>query len=277
MSARRTLALTLILIAIAVCVAGASAGTANAVTIEDVTLQPGATQEVPIRLLGSTGVSGVRVTLTFSTSIVNVTSVVAGDFGGMFNPDDLGVNNGVLKVTTMKSGQDLTGDRIIATITLDAAGDGGSCELGLRADLTDQSGKLVLSSVENGTLTVGSSAATTDNVTNESTFEAGDNPAVSTPTAAPTSPLTLAPSPTVTSSATITTTAANTAAPAAATTRSATTQTTTALAVGGDETMPDAPVKTELPGFEGVHCNRRTVCDHLCGDAAEEIADTTPN
>lgn len=252
MSACRTLILAFI--AIAVCVAGASAGTANTVTIEDVTLQPGATQEVPIRLLGSTGVSGVRVTLTFSTSIVNVTSVVAGDFN-RFIPDRSGVNNGVLKVTTMKLGQDLSGNLTLATITLDAAGDGGSCELGLHADLTDRSGKLVLSSVENGTLTVGSSAATTDNVTNESTFEAGDNPAVSTPTAAPTPPLTStpapAPSPTVTSSATTTTTAATTAAPAAATTRSATTQTTTAPVAGADETMPDAPAKNGLPGFEG--------------------------
>ncbi len=248
MSARRTLLLTFI--AIAVCVAGASAGTANTVTIEDVTLQPGATQDVPIRLLGSTGVSGVRVTLTFSTSIVNVTSVVAGDFN-RFIPDRSGVNNGVLKITSMNSGQNLIGDRIIATITLGAAGGGGLCELGLHADLTDKSGKLVLSSVENGTLTVGSSAATTDNVTNESTFEAGVNPAVSTPTAAPTLPLTSTPSPTVTSSAT-TTTAANTAAPAAATTRSATTEATTMQVAGGDETMPDATAKTELPGFEGV-------------------------
>ena len=251
MSARMTLILTFI--AVAVCVTGAIAET-NTVTIEDVTLQPGATQEVPIRLLGSTGVGGVVVTLTFSPSIVNVTSVVA-DFNGMFTPDYSGVNNGVLKVMSMKSGQDMTGDLIIATITLGAVGAGGSCELGLHADLTDQSGTAVTSSMANGTLTVGSDAATTDDVTNESTFEGGDSPAASTPTAAPTSPLTSTPSPalspTVTSSATTTTTAANTAAPAAATTRSATTQTTTAPVAGADETMPDAPAKTGLPGFEG--------------------------
>jgi len=250
MSARMTLILTFI--AVAVCVTGAIAET-NTVTIEDVTLQPGATQEVPIRLLGSTGVGGVVVTLAFSPSIVNVTSVVAGDFNGMFTTDYSGVNNGVLKVMSMKSGQDLTGDLIIATITLGAVGDGGSCELGLHADLTDQSGHAVTSSMANGTLTVGSDAATTDDVTNESTFEGGDSPAASTPTAAPTSPLTStpspAPSPTVTSNATTTTTttAANNAAPAAATT-----QTTTAPVAGGDESMPDAPAKKGLlPGFGG--------------------------
>ena len=241
MSARMTLILTFI--AVAVCLTGAIAET-NTVTIEDVTLQPGATQEVPIRLLGSTGVGGVVVTLAFSPSIVNVTSVVAGDFNGMFTPDYSGVNNGVLKVMSMKSGQDLTGDLIIATITLGAVGDGGSCELGLHADLTDQSGNAVTSSVANGTLTVGSDAATADDVTNESTFEAGDNPAASAPTAAPTLPLTSTLTSTMTSNAT---TAANNATPAAATT-----QTTTAPVAGGDESMPDAPAKKGLPGFEGV-------------------------
>ncbi|MEA1907829.1 MAG: cohesin domain-containing protein [Euryarchaeota archaeon] len=247
--------MTLILtfIAITVCVTCAIAET-NTVTIEDVTLQPGATREVPIRLLGSTGVGGVAMTLTFSPSIVNVTSVVAGDFNGMFTPDDSGLNNGVLKVMSMKSGQDLTGDLIIATITLGAVGAGGSCELGLHADLTDQSGHAVTSSVDGGTLTVGSDVATTDDVANEITFEGGGNLAVSTPTAAPTStstsPLTSTPSPTVTSSATTTTTAANTAAPAAATNGAATTPTTAPVA-GGDETMPDAPAKNGLPGFGG--------------------------
>jgi len=256
MSVRGTI---LTFIAIVMCVTGASAGTANMVTIEDVTLQPGATQEVPIRLLSSTGVSGVMVTLTFSTSIVNVTSVVAGDFN-RFTPDYSGVNNGVLKVTTMKSGPDLVGDLIIATITLGAVGDGGSCELGLHVNLTDQSGNAVTSSVDDGTLTVGSGAATTDNVTNESIFEASGNPAASTPTATPTSPLTSTPpptpsptpSPTVISNAATTTTTANTAAPAEATTRSATTETTTAPVAGSDATMPDAPAKKELPGFEGI-------------------------
>ena len=242
-------------IVIGVCVTGASAGTANTVTIKDVTLQPGATQEVPIQLLGSTGVSGVRVTLTFSTSIVNVTNVVAGDFT-MFTSDYAGVNNGVLKVTTMKSGSGLTGDLILATITLGAVGDGGSCELGLQANLTDQSGNAVTSSVDGGTLTVGTGAATTDNVTNESAFEAGDNPAAATPAATLTSPLTSSPSPspspTAISSATTTTTTTNTAAPAASTTRSATTQTTTTPVTSGNETTPDAPAKNELPGFKGI-------------------------
>ena len=247
MSARMTLILTFI--AVAVCVTGAIAET-NTVTIEDVTLQPGATQEVPIRLLGSTGVGGVVVTLAFSPSIVNVTSVVACDFNGMFTPDYSGVNNGVLKVMSMKSGQDLTGDLIIATITLGAVGDGGSCELGLHADLTDQSGHAVTSSMANGTLTVSSDAATTDDVTNESTFEGGDSPAASTPTAAPTLPLTSTLTSTLTLTSTMTsnaTTAANNATPAAATT-----PTTTAPVAGGDESMPDAPAKKGLPGFEGV-------------------------
>ena len=233
MIARRIL--MLISITLAVCMTGAVAET-NTVTIEDVTLQPGATQEVPIRLLGSTGVCGVAVTLTFSPSVANVTSVVAGDFDDMFTPDHSGVNNGVLKVTSMKSGQDLTGDLVITTITLGAVGDGGSCELGLHAELVDMSGGAVPSSVDSGMLTVGTGAATPDDVTGNDAFEVGDSPAASTPAAAP--------------EATATPTAATTAAPAA--TKKPTVKATTAPAAVGDAT-PDKPAKKGLlPGFEGV-------------------------
>lgn len=235
-------------ITIVVCVAGASAGTANIVTIADVTMQPGTVQGVPIQLLGSTGVGGVSVTLTFSPAIVNVTSAVAGDFN-IFIPDHSDVGNGILRVACTKPGHDMTGDLVIATITLGAVGDGGSCELGLRAELTDQSGVAVPPSVGNGTLTVGSGAATPDNVTNESTSDGGDRPAASTPTAAPTSTSTSASTVTLAATATTTATAAKTAAPVA--TAAATPETTTAPAAGSDETMPEKPETTGLPGFEG--------------------------
>jgi PGF-CTERM protein len=227
MNARRIL--MLISIALAVCVTGATAET-NTVTIEDVTLQPGATQEVPIRLLGSTGVGGVAVTLTFSPSVANVTSVVAGDFDDMFTPDYSNVNNGVLKVTSMKSGQDLTGDLVIATITLGALGDGGSCELGLHAELTDRSGNAVPSSVDSGTLTVGTGATTPDEVPGNDAFEVGDSPA--TPTATTT--------PAATATAVKTAKPALTKKPVAGTTPAA-----------GDEMTPAKPEKKGLPGFEG--------------------------
>lgn len=239
------------------CAAGASAGTANTVTIADVTMQPGTVQDVPIRLLGSTGVGGVTVTLTFSQAIANVTSAVAGDFNIFYN-DRSDVGNGILSVTCTKSGQDLTGDLVIATITLGAVGS-GSCKLGLHAELTDKSGVAVPSSVDNGTLTVGS-AAITDNVTNDNASDGGDSPAASTPTAAPTSRSAstgtlAATTTTTTTTATATaTTAAKTAAPvaiAAATTQAATTETTTAPAAGSAETMPEKPETTGLPGFEG--------------------------
>ncbi len=228
MSARRIL--MLISIALAVCVTGAVAET-NTVTIEDVTLQPGATQEVPIRLLGSTGVCGGTVTLTFSPSVVNVTSAVAGDFDDMFTPDYSNVNNGVLKVTSMKSGQDLTGDLVITTITLGAVGDGGSCELGLRAELVDRSGNTVPSSADSGTLTVGTGATTPDDVTGNDAFEVGDSPAAPTPTAAPEA----------TATAVKTAKPAPMKKPAAGTTPAA-----------WDEMTPAKPAKKGLPGFEGV-------------------------
>jgi PGF-CTERM protein len=226
MNARRIL--MLISITFAVCVTGAVAET-NTITIEDVTLQPGATQDVPIRLLGSTGVGGVAVALTFSPSVANVTSAVAGDFDDMFIPDYSNVNNGVLKVTSMKSGQDLTGDLVIATITIGAAGDGGSCELGLHAELVDKSGVAVPLSVDGGTLTVGTGGTTPDDVTGESTFEMGDSPAAPTATA--------------------TATAVKTAKPAA--TKKPAAAGTTPAAEG--EATPAKPAKNGLmPGFEGV-------------------------
>jgi subtilisin family serine protease len=126
----------------------------NIVTIKDVTLRPGDTEDVPIRLLNSTGVCGGVVTLTFNQSIVNVTNVVAGDFEGVFNTDYSDVSNGILRIACMKFGQDLTDDLVLATITLDAVGTNGSCELGLYAELTDKSGITVDSSVNNGTFTI---------------------------------------------------------------------------------------------------------------------------
>ena len=126
----------------------------NIVTIEDVTLRPGDTDDVPIRLLNSTGVCGGAVTLTFNQSIVNVTNVVAGDFEGVFDHDYSDVGNGILRIACMEVGQDLTDDLVLATITLDAVGASGSCELGLYAELTDKSGITVDSSVGNGTFTI---------------------------------------------------------------------------------------------------------------------------
>jgi hypothetical protein len=125
----------------------------NIVTIANVTLQPGATTDVPIRLLNSTGSGGV-VTLTFDPSIVDVTSAVAGDFDSIFTPDYADVSSGILRITCAKLGTDLTGDLTIATVTLEAVGTSGSCELGLSAELTDNSGGSVPSSAANGTLTI---------------------------------------------------------------------------------------------------------------------------
>jgi hypothetical protein len=126
----------------------------NIVTIDDATLRPGDTEDVSIRLLNSTGVCGGAVTLTFNQSIVNVTNVVAGDFEVVFDHDHSDVSNGILRIACMEVGQDLTDDLVLATITLDAVGASGSCELGLYAELTDKSGITVNSSVDNGTFTI---------------------------------------------------------------------------------------------------------------------------
>jgi len=126
----------------------------NTVTICDVALQPGATQNVPIRLLDSGGVAGVTVTLAFNPSIVTVTGAVAGDFDSVFTPDYSNVGDGVMRVTCTKSGQDLTGDLTIATITLEAVGTSGSCELELSAELSTSGGGTASSSTNNATVTI---------------------------------------------------------------------------------------------------------------------------
>ena len=134
---------------------------ANIVSIANVTLPYGSTQDVPIRLLNSTGVGGVNVTLTFNKSIVNTTTAVVGDFTDNFNVDYSNVSDGVLRVTCMKSGQNLTGDLTIATVTLHAVAASGTCGLNLSAELVMANGSDVLSTVDNGTFTINTTAATT--------------------------------------------------------------------------------------------------------------------
>jgi len=144
----------------------------STVTIADVTMQLGATTDVPIRLLNSTGVGGVTATLTFDPSIVDVTSVVAGDFDSVFSPDYSGVSSGILRITCTKIGTDMTGDLTIATVTLAAVATSGSCELGLSAELSTASGVAVPSSTDNGTLTI--SGRTPGDVTGDGVVNIGD-------------------------------------------------------------------------------------------------------
>ena len=128
----------------------------NTIKIDDVTLQNGATTDVPIQLLNSTGVGGLQLTFTFNQSLVNATIAVAGDFNNstVFSPDYSNVSDGILRVTCMKEGENLTGDLIIATVTLKAVGTSGSCGLNLSAELTNRSGVTVPSNVANGTFTI---------------------------------------------------------------------------------------------------------------------------
>jgi len=135
------------------------------VSITDVTLQPGATTTVPIQLLNSTGVGGIAVTLTFDPLIVNVAAGVAGDFGSNSSLDYSNVSDGVLRVTAVQFGDDLTGDLTIATITLEAVGASGSCELGLSAELSNKTGGDLPPTTNNGTFTISTTIFDTINVT----------------------------------------------------------------------------------------------------------------
>ncbi|MCK4458472.1 MAG: hypothetical protein KAU52_01970 [Methanosarcinales archaeon] len=134
---------------------------ANIVSIANVTLPYGSTQDVPIRLLNSTGVGAGQVILTFDESIVNTTTAVAGDFDSTFNADYSNVSNGVLRISCIKSGQNLTGDRTIATVTLHAVAASGTCGLNLSAELVMANGSDVSSTVSNGTFTIDAAATTT--------------------------------------------------------------------------------------------------------------------
>jgi len=124
------------------------------VSIADVTLQPGTTTTVPIRLLNSTDVGGITVTLTFNPSVVNVLTGVAGVFDSNSSLDYSNVSDGVMRVTGVKFGEDMTGDLTIATVTLKAVGTSGSCELGLSAELSNRIGGDVLPTIDNGTFTI---------------------------------------------------------------------------------------------------------------------------
>ena len=135
------------------------------VSIANVTLQPGTTTTVPIQLLNSTGVGGIAVTLTFNPSIVNVTTGVAGVFGSNASFDYSNVSDGVMRVTAMKDGEDLTGDLTLATVTLEAVGVSGSCELGLFAELSNKTGGDVTPTMNNGTFTISTTLFDMINVT----------------------------------------------------------------------------------------------------------------
>ena len=138
-----------------------AASSNNTVSIADVTLPYGSTQTIPIRLLNSTGVGGVNVTLTFNKSIVNTTTAVAGAFDSTFNADYSNVSGGVLRISCIKSGQNLTGNLTIATVTFHAVNTSGSCGLNLSAELFNRTGADVSSTVSNGTFTIDTAATTT--------------------------------------------------------------------------------------------------------------------
>jgi len=135
------------------------------VSIANVTLQPGTTTTVPIQLLNSTGVGGITVTLTFNSSIVTVTTGVAGVFDSNASLDYSNVSDGVMRVTGVKYGADLTGDLTIATVTLEAVGASGSCELGLSAELSNRTGGDVTPTMNNGTFTISTTLFDMINVT----------------------------------------------------------------------------------------------------------------
>ena len=135
------------------------------VSIANVTLQPGTTTTAPILLLNSTGVGGITVALTFNPSIVTVTTGVAGVFDSNSSLDYSNVSDGVMRVTAMASGTDLPGDLTIATVTLEAVGTSGSCELGLSAEMSNKTGGDVLPTMNNGTFTISTTLFNTINVT----------------------------------------------------------------------------------------------------------------
>jgi len=105
------------------------------------------------------------VTLTFNPSVVNVVTGVAGVFDSDSSLDYSNVSDGVMRVTGVKFGTDLTGDMTIATVTLEAVGTSGSCELGLFAELSNKTGGAVPPTTNNGTFTISTTLFDTISVT----------------------------------------------------------------------------------------------------------------
>jgi hypothetical protein len=104
----------------------AAALDSNVVNIADnITAQIGNNINVPINIYNATGVASVGLKLNYNASVVNVTGAAQGDLTSFFGFDSSNASNGWVFINTFNIGPPLTGDLVVANITLKAVGGSG--------------------------------------------------------------------------------------------------------------------------------------------------------
>ena len=133
-----------------------SAAQSNVVSIGDVVLDPGNSTIIPIMIYNATDVAGVELNLTYNPDVVNVTDAEPGDFTDIFMPN-LMYSDGWVKITTfVMMERELSGNLIVANVTLEAVGSpGDSSPLNMEnVVLTNKSGVTMEFVTDNGTFSI---------------------------------------------------------------------------------------------------------------------------
>ena len=126
------------------------------VGIEDLAVKPDEEVTVPIILYNSPGVGCCGVKLSCDPETVLVTGATQGDFTSYFGFNDLYADDGRVTITTYISCMNLSGDPVVANITLKAVGDVGNSSL-LSLEIlavADQHGYNVPAGTDDGTFTI---------------------------------------------------------------------------------------------------------------------------
>lgn len=143
-------------VSLALAIPAVAQGSNIASISDNLRVAPGTSTSTSIMLDNSTGVASVGVKLSYNASVVNVTSAIKGDFTSFFGFESTNAANGWITINTYISGQDLTGDRKVADVILEAVGNPGDVSpLHLEIiSMADQYGTEVSGATNNGTFTI---------------------------------------------------------------------------------------------------------------------------
>jgi hypothetical protein len=126
------------------------------VFIGDVALDPGNSTTIPIMIYDATDAAAVGLSLTYDASVVSVTGAEQGDFTGFFGDDISNAANGWVTINTFIIGTQLTGNPIVANVTLQAIGSpGNSSPLNLEViSMAEKDGYEMPRTTRNGTFSI---------------------------------------------------------------------------------------------------------------------------
>ena len=147
----------MLLIALALLAQTSAAQADNLVSIGDAGAAHGNSVTIPITIHDATGVASVGLDMRYDPDVVNVTGAEQGDFTFWFAFDDRNTADGWVTINTFIIGTQLTGDLIVANVTIKAIGSpGDTSPLNLEnIVLTNQSGDYVEEfATDNGTFKI---------------------------------------------------------------------------------------------------------------------------